>query len=161
MNCFTLLIFYNCFFFCFLFNLLGDEIYLLLGTSFSSSFFSPIVRLVLPFLWSSGCWQVDLCSCAFYKSNLNIWEFSVHILLKPGLENFKHYFASVWGECSCVVVWIFLALSFFGIGMKTDLFHYWIFQISWHTECCTLTTRFERAHWNSIMSTSFIHSDAS
>ena len=32
---------------------------------------------------------------AFSKSSLNIWEFSVHILLKPGLENFEHYFASV------------------------------------------------------------------
>ena len=34
-------------------------------------------------------------SSAFSKSNLNIWEFLVHILLKPGLENFEHYFASV------------------------------------------------------------------
>ena len=34
-------------------------------------------------------------SSAFSKSNLNIWKFMVHILLKPGLENFEHYFASV------------------------------------------------------------------
>ena len=34
-------------------------------------------------------------SSAFSKSNLNIWEFTVHILLKPGLENFEHYFASI------------------------------------------------------------------
>ena len=34
-------------------------------------------------------------SSAFSKSNLNIWKFTVHILLKPGLENFEHYFASV------------------------------------------------------------------
>ena len=34
-------------------------------------------------------------SCAFSKSSLNIWKFMVHVLLKPGLENFKHYFASV------------------------------------------------------------------
>ena len=32
-------------------------------------------------------------SSAFSKSNLNIWKFTVHILLKPGLENFEHYFA--------------------------------------------------------------------
>ena len=32
---------------------------------------------------------------AFSKSSLNIWKFSVHVLLKPGLENFEHYFASV------------------------------------------------------------------
>ena len=34
-------------------------------------------------------------SSAFSKSSLNSWKFSVHILLKPGLENFEHYFASV------------------------------------------------------------------
>ena len=31
----------------------------------------------------------------FSKSSLNIWNFTVQILLKPGLENFEHYFASV------------------------------------------------------------------
>ena len=34
-------------------------------------------------------------SSAFSKSSLNIWVFMVHVLLKPGLENFEHYFASV------------------------------------------------------------------
>ena len=34
-------------------------------------------------------------SSAFSKTSLNIWKFTVRILLKPGLENFKHYFASV------------------------------------------------------------------
>ena len=34
-------------------------------------------------------------SSIFSKPRLNIWKFSVHILLKPGLENFEHYFASV------------------------------------------------------------------
>ena len=34
-------------------------------------------------------------SSAFSKTSLNIWKFTVYILLKPGLENFKHYFASV------------------------------------------------------------------
>ena len=34
-------------------------------------------------------------SFAFSKSSLNIWKFTVHILLKPGLENFEHYFTSV------------------------------------------------------------------
>ena len=34
-------------------------------------------------------------SSAFSKSSLNIWKFIVHGLLKPGLENFEHYFASV------------------------------------------------------------------
>ena len=35
------------------------------------------------------------CSSAFSKTSLNIWKFTVHILLKPGLENFEHYFASM------------------------------------------------------------------
>ena len=34
-------------------------------------------------------------SSAFYLSSLNIWKFTVHVLLKPGLENFEHYFTSV------------------------------------------------------------------
>ena len=41
---------------------------------------------------------------AFSKSSLNIWKFSVHILLKPSLESFEHYFASVLDECNCAVV---------------------------------------------------------
>ena len=53
------------------------------------------------------------------KPSLNIWKFSVHILLKPSLENFEHYFASLWDECNFGHS---LALPFFGIGMKTDLF---------------------------------------
>ena len=34
-------------------------------------------------------------SSVFSKSSLNIWQFTVHVLLKPGLENFEHYFTSV------------------------------------------------------------------
>ena len=34
-------------------------------------------------------------SSAFSKTSLNIWKFTVHILLKPGSENFEHYFASM------------------------------------------------------------------
>ena len=34
-------------------------------------------------------------SSAFLKSSLNIWKFMVHVLLKPGLENFEHYFISM------------------------------------------------------------------
>ena len=34
-------------------------------------------------------------SSAFSKTSLNIWKFTVHVVLKPGLENFEHYFASV------------------------------------------------------------------
>ena len=43
-------------------------------------------------------------SSAFSKSSLNIWKFMDHVLLKPGLENFEHYFTSVSDERNCVVV---------------------------------------------------------
>ena len=36
----------------------------------------------------------------------------VHVLLKPGLENFEHYFTTVWNECNCVVVWTFFGIAF-------------------------------------------------
>ena len=45
-------------------------------------------------------------SSAFSKTSLNIWELTVHILLKPGLEN------RVWYECNCVVVWAFFCIAF-------------------------------------------------
>ena len=51
-------------------------------------------------------------SSAFSKSTFNIWKFTVHILFKPGLENFEHYIASMWDECNCVVVWAFFAIAF-------------------------------------------------
>ena len=38
--------------------------------------------------WISG-------SSAFSKTSLNIWKFTVHVLLKPSLEKFEHYFVSV------------------------------------------------------------------
>ena len=81
-------------------------------------------------------------SSAFSKSSLYIWKFLVHVLLKPSSKDFEHYFASMWNECNCAVVWT-LSLPFFGTGMKTDLFqscgHCWIFLICWHTECSTST----------------------
>jgi len=82
----------------------------------------------LPFLnpaWTSGISQFTYC-----------WSLAWRI-----------YFASVWDECNCAVVW-----TFFGIGMKTDLFqscgHCWVFQICWHVECSTLTASSFRT-WNS------------
>ena len=93
-------------------------------------------------------------SSAFSKSSLNIWKFMVHVLLKPGLEDFEHYFASLWDQCNCAVVWTFhsLALSFSGNGKKTDLFpscgHCWVFHVCWYTECSTFRASSFRI-WNS------------
>ena len=45
-------------------------------------------------------------SSAFSKSSLNFWMFTVHVLLKPGLENFEYYFASMSDECKYVnILW--------------------------------------------------------
>ena len=41
---------------------------------------------------------------AFSKTSLNIWKFTVHVLLKPGLENFQDYLTSVSDDCNCAVV---------------------------------------------------------
>ena len=91
-------------------------------------------------------------SSAFSKTSLNIWKFNVHELLKPPLENLSVTLLACENECNCVVVEHSLALPFFGIGMKTDLFqscgHCWVFQICWHTECSTFTASSFRI-WNS------------
>ena len=65
-------------------------------------------------------------SSAFSKSRLNIWKFMVHVLLKPGLENFEHYFAGVWDECNCAVVW-----TFFVIAFHWDWNENWPFPVLW------------------------------
>ena len=51
-------------------------------------------------------------SSAFSKASLNIWKFTVHVLLKPSLENFEYYFTSMWDECNCAVVWAFFGTAF-------------------------------------------------
>ena len=115
------------------------------------------VFLELSFLRATTFWtdvgNLISASFAFSKSSLNIWIFTIHVLLKPGLENFEHYFASMWDECNSAVVWHCLSLSlpFFGIGMKTDLFqscgHLCVFQICWHIEYSTFTASSFRI-WN-------------
>ena len=57
-------------------------------------------------------------SSAFSKSSFNIGMFTVHVLLKPGLENFEHYFTSVWDECNCVVFRAFFSLP---LGLEWKL----------------------------------------
>ena len=51
-------------------------------------------------------------SSAFSKSSLNIWKFSVHILLKPSLKDFELYLASMLNEHNCMVAWTFLDIAF-------------------------------------------------
>ena len=65
-------------------------------------------------------------SSAFSKSNLYIWKFSVHILLKPSLKDFKHDSASMWNECNCMLVW-----TFFAIARLWNLNENWPFSVLW------------------------------
>ena len=91
-------------------------------------------------------------SSAFSKTSLNIWKFTVHMLLKPDLENFEHYFTSVWDECNCVVVW-----AFFGIAFLWDWNENWPFPVLWPllsspnllTFVCSTFTASSFRIWNS------------
>ena len=108
-------------------------------------------------------------SSAFSKSSLNIWKFMVHILLKPGLEDFEHYFACMWDECNCAVVW-----AFFGIAFLWDWNENWPFPVLrpwlsfpnllvyWVQHCHSIIFQdLKELNWNSITFTSIVHSDAS
>ena len=156
-------------------------------------------------------------SSAFSKSSLNIWKFLVHLLLKPTLENFEHYFASMWNECNCAIVcwegngtllqysylenpsdsgawwaavcgvaqsWTRLkqlssssstvVWAFFGIAFLWDWDENWPFPVLWpllsfpNLPACwvqhfhsIIFEDLKKLSWNSITSTSFVHSDAS
>ena len=65
-------------------------------------------------------------SSAFSKSSLNIWKFFVHLWLKPWLENFEQYFASMRDECNCAVVW-----TSFGIAFLWDWNENWPLPVLW------------------------------
>ena len=151
-------------------------------TQYASKFGKPIankpvankaevyVFLELSFFFDD---PTDVCnlisgSSAFSKSSLNIWKFSVCILLKPGLENFEHYFASVWDECNCTIVW-----TFFGTAFLWDWNENWPFPVLWpllsfpnlmaywvqHFHSIIFQD-LKQLNWNSITSTRFVHSDA-
>ena len=97
---------------------------------------------------------------------LAIWSLVPLPFLKPawtsGSSRFMYYWSLAWkiltitllaSEMSAsAVVWAFLALPFFEIAMKTDLFqscgHCWLFQICWHIECSTFTASSFKI-WNS------------
>ena len=64
---------------------------------------------------------------AFSKTSLNIWKFTVHILLNLGLENFEHnYFARVWNKYNCAEVW-----TIFGIAFLWDWNENWPIPVLW------------------------------
>ena len=107
-----------------------------LGSSFSILWFCLSIPFMafsrqeywsgLPFFYPVDVGNLISGSSAFSKSSLIIWKFMVHVLLKPGLENFEHYFASMWDECNCAVVW-----AFFGIAFLWDWNENWPFPVLW------------------------------
>ena len=84
-------------------------------------------------------------SSAFSKTSLNMLN-TVHVLLKPGLENFEHYFASVWDECNCAVVW-----AFFGIVFPWDWNENWPFPALWPLLSFPHLLAYWVQHFNSII----------
>ena len=108
-------------------------------------------------------------SSAFSKISWNIWNFIVHVLLKPGLENVEHYFASMWDECSCAAVWTFFGIAFLWYWNENwpfpvlwpllsfpNLLAYWVQHF--HS---IIFDDLKQLNWNSITSSSFVHSHAS
>ena len=67
---------------------------------------------------ATDVWNLISGSSAFSKSSLNTWKFLVYALLKPGLENLGHYFASVWHKCNCVSLSILWHCSSLGLEWK-------------------------------------------
>ena len=86
-------------------------------------------------------------SSAFSKTSLNIWKFMVHVLLKPGFENFKHHFTSMWDECNCAVVW-----AFFGIAFLWDWNENWPFPVLWPLLSFPNLLAYWVQHFHSIIS---------
>ena len=89
--------------------------------------------------WISG-------SSAFTKSNLYIWNFSIHILLKPSLKDFEHYLASMWNEHNCTVV-----EAFFGIAFLCDWNEKWPFPVLWPLLSFPNLLTYWVQHFNSII----------
>ena len=85
------------------------------------------------------CWICVLCACVLplaspswlglvftLSSSQGTEEDCSSHTFKPHLENFEHYFATMWDECNCVVVW-----TFFGIAFLWELNENWLFPVLW------------------------------
>ena len=128
------------------------------------------------FFWNSVAfpmiqWMLTIWSLVplpFLNPACNISKFMVHILLKPGLENFEDYFTSMWDECNCAVVW-----TIFGIAFLWNWNENWPFPVLWpllsfpnllaywvqHFHSIIFQD-LKQLYWNSITPTSFVRSDA-
>ena len=118
------------------------------------------------FLWFRECWQ---CSSAFCKPSLNIWKVSVHIILKPSLEDSEHNLTSMKDECNCPVVWVFFTTVLLGnwdqdwpfsvllpLPSFPNLLTYWVQHFN-----SIIFKDFKEFSWNSISYISFTGSSTS
>ena len=72
--------------------------------------------------------------------------FVLHVLLKPGLENFKHCFASVWDECNCSVLW-----TFFGVAFLLGWNENWPFPALWSLLSFPSLLAYWVQHFNNVV----------
>ena len=86
-------------------------------------------------------------SSAFSKSNLYIWKFLVHILLKPSLKDFEHYLASTWNEWNCDIAW-----TFSGIALLWNWSENWPLPVLWSVLSFPNLLAYRVKHFNSIIS---------
>ena len=84
-------------------------------------------------------------SSAFSKSSLNIWKFLVHILLKPGLEDFEHNLTSMWNKCNCG------SLNILDIDLLWDCNESWLFPVLWPLLCFPNLLAYWVQHFHSII----------
>ena len=103
-----------------------------------------ILELSLLFDDPSDIGNLTSGSSASSKSNLNIWKFTVHVLLKPGLENFEYYFASVWDESNCVIIW-------------TIIWHYLSLELEWKLTFSSPVATSEFSRFAGILSVALSH----
>ena len=94
---------------------------------------------------------MDICnliysSPAFSKYSLYIWNFSVHMLLKPSLKDFEHYLASMWNEHNCTIVWIFFSIILFCDWLKN-----WPFPVLWPLQSFPNLLTYWVQHFNIIV----------
>ena len=82
--------------------------------------------ILLFFLWSNRCWQFDLWFLYLFQIQLEHLEVHGSCISKAWLEYFEHYFASMWDECNCAIIWAFLGTAFL-----RDWNENWPFPVLW------------------------------
>ena len=83
-------------------------------------------KIILLFLWSNDVFNLISSSSAFSKSSLNIWNFSIHVLLKPGWRILSITLLVCKMSAICAIVWVF-----FGIAFLWDWNENWPFPVLW------------------------------